>query len=328
MIERFFPPKIKTSNAGYDVPQASFWDYLKSREFLLSIAILFGGGLLLLVLTLTVLLPIITHHNDQTEVPDITGLPLRKAMDLLNEKGLEFEVSDSVYKPDLKPLTIDHQDPGALSIVKPGRTVFLRVNKLQPPMVKLPNIFEESMEHARDILLNWKLRVGNITYVPSSFNNLVIGAFYKGQALKKDMPVPEGAKIDLKISSWNVAQKLPVPEIVGKDFQSALDEISALGLIPNVVFKLSGEAEEPMEVYRQDPKKRSKSDSITVGSTVTIFVNSDGAPSFTDGGKKLKPGKSDEGVENGEDQPDKKEETNKKSSDKKKDPKKDKKNND
>jgi beta-lactam-binding protein with PASTA domain len=321
MIERFFPPKLNTtSNAGYDVPQASFWEYLKSKEFLLSIAILFGGGLLLLVLTLTVLLPIITHHNDQTEVPDITGLPLRKAIDLLNEKGLEYEVSDSVYKPDLKPLTVDHQDPGALSIVKPGRTIFLRVNKKQPPMVKLPNIFEESMEHARDILLNWKLRVGNITYVPSSFNNLVIGAYYRGQALKKDMPVPEGAKIDLKISSWNVAQKIPVPELVGKDFQDALNEITALGLIPNPVFIASDEAENPMEVYRQDPKRRSKTDSITVGSSVTIFVNNDGPPSFTDGGKRLKIEES-----NGEEEkPDKKDEP-KKAFDNKKAPQKDKK---
>jgi|GEM_PF-117082 len=324
MIERFFPPKINTSNAGNVVPQASFWEYLKSKEFLLSIAILFGGGLLLLVLTLTVLLPIITHHNDQTEVPDITGLPLRKAIDLLNEKGLEYEVSDSVYKPDLKPLTIDHQDPSALSIVKPGRTIFLRVNKKQPPMVKLPNIFEESMEHARDILLNWKLRVGNVTYVPSSFNNLVIGAYYQGQALKKDMPVPEGAKIDLKVSSWNVAQKIPVPELVGKDFQDALNEITALGLIPNPVFIASGEAENPMEVYRQDPKKRSKTDSITVGSSVTIFVNNDGPPSFTDGGKKLKPGDSGSDDDKVEEKPDKKDEP-KKASDKKKDPKKDKK---
>jgi beta-lactam-binding protein with PASTA domain len=326
MIERFFPPKISTGNAENDVRQASFWEYLKSKEFLLSVAILFGGGLLLLVLTLTVLLPVITRHNDQTEVPDITGLPLRKAIDLLNEKGLEYEVSDSVYKPDLKPLTVDHQDPGALSIVKPGRTVFLRVNKVQPPMVKLPNIFEESMEHARDILLNWKLRVGNVTYVPSSFNNLVIGAYYKGQALKKDTPVPEGAKIDLKVSSWNVTPKIPVPELVGKDFQDALNEITALGLIPNPVFIASGEAENPMEVYRQDPKRRNKTDSITVGSTVTIFVNNDGPPSFTDGGKKLKFGDADADADadadKNEDKPDKKDEP-KKASDKKKDKKKD-----
>jgi beta-lactam-binding protein with PASTA domain len=324
MIERFFPPKINAGNADNENRQATFGEYLKSKEFLLSIGILFGGGLLLLVLTLTVLLPIITHHNDQTEVPDITGLPLRKAIDLLNEKGLEYEVSDSVYKPDLKPLTVDHQDPGALSIVKPGRTVFLRVNKVQPPMVKLPNIFEESMEHARDILLNWKLRVGNVTYVPSSFNNLVIGAYYRGQALKKDMPVPEGAKIDLKVSSWNVAEKIPVPELVGKDFQDALNEITALGLIPNPVFIASGEAENPMEVYRQDPKKRSKTDSITIGSTVTIFVNNDGPPTFTDGGRKLKPGDADNEAENEEEKPIKKDEP-KKTSDKKKDPKKDKK---
>ena len=314
MIEKFFQPKntpLDPLDQNSADAKATFWDYLKSREFFISFAIIIGGGLLLIILILTVLLPVITNHNRQTEVPDVTGLPYRKAVDALNNVGLEVEVGDSVYKPELKPLTVDYQEPAPLSIVKPGRTVFLRVNKVLPPMVKLPSIKDESLEHAKDILTNWKLKIGNITYVPSSNNNLVVGAFLNGKPIEKDTPIPEGAKIDLKVSKWLITQKVPLPDLVGKDFSDADREIKSLGLFINPLFIPNNSAGRKLEVYRQDPRYKGKNDSVTIGTEITIFVNNDGPPRFGDGGQPIDNNSEGEDVDNSEGTKNKKEESEK-----------------
>jgi beta-lactam-binding protein with PASTA domain len=82
----------------------------------------------------------ITQHNETVTVPSVTGTPLANATTALTQKGFKVSVQDSVYIDTLPPLTVVKQSPESDDVVKTHRTIYLTVNRANPPLIDMPDL--------------------------------------------------------------------------------------------------------------------------------------------------------------------------------------------
>ena len=83
-----------------------------------------------------------THHGEGIEVPDLYGMDYRKAMDQLGEQGLRIMASDSTYLKEMPAGCIVVQSPAKGMQVKEGRTVYVTINSLTIPRVRIPDLVD------------------------------------------------------------------------------------------------------------------------------------------------------------------------------------------
>jgi eukaryotic-like serine/threonine-protein kinase len=245
--------------------------YFKSREFWLTLGGIVVFAALLFVIFFFVFLPSYTNHGEETEVPNVSKMKLEEAIVKLEEAGLRYEVADSLYLNNLPPLSIISQDPVAKSKVKPGRPVFLTVNKVVAPMVKFPDIVGVSQYQAKLRLEGANLIMGRLKYVAHEYRNLVLGASLNGKKLSSGDTLRKGSIIDLVVGEGTGNQKVEVPDLVGKSYESAIAIIQRLGL------NLSAPVYEPEApkpagtIVRQHPNYAS-GDSIHLGSEINLWI--------------------------------------------------------
>lgn len=159
-----------------------------------------------------------TRHGESVKVPDVTGMSAENAFSTLDNSNLELVIIDSVYKEDMKPMTIVEQDPLANMNVKPGRKIYVVVNTGIKPKVKMPALTNGSANLAIVLLQNAGLKLGRIDSIPSTFGTgLVIRQKYKGKIITPNTLIEKGSIIDIdiskKISNRDTANGTVIPEI-------------------------------------------------------------------------------------------------------------------
>ncbi len=92
-------------------------------------------------------------------------------------------------------------------------------------MLKMPNLVNNMLKNAQEILANMGLERGDIIYVPDIGINVVLGQKYQGVEISEGAEIPKGAKIDLIVGDGMGNQILTVPRLIG------MDEIDAEFLI-------------------------------------------------------------------------------------------------
>jgi len=141
-----------------------------------------------------------TNHNVVVQVPDIVGINMQEAIEKLDDVGLRFEITDSVYLENMKRDAISEQDPIAGSDVKPNRIIYLVVNALDKPKVKMPMLVDQSLTLAKALIKNNGLELGNIDYVYDEIgNNLVTKQSINGMEVPAGKMITEGTRIDLVV---------------------------------------------------------------------------------------------------------------------------------
>lgn len=78
---------------------------------------------------------IFTKHGCSRELPRVEGKSYTEAVEILHDYGFKVDIRDSLYRDDVRPGYVIEQFPKALSIVKPGRKVFLYINAVHPKEV-------------------------------------------------------------------------------------------------------------------------------------------------------------------------------------------------
>lgn len=248
------------------------WDYVKTSEFKKIALTLLGGFIVVYLLLFLLILPIFTKHGDEAKVPSIVGMPLEKAVKLIEDSGLDYEVTDSVYNLDNEPLEILKQFPLPNSRVKPGRLMLLTVNKKQPPMVKVPKLVDKSLYQAKSILRSWKLRLGEVRYIPGeadAADNIVLKAISRGKKLEEGEEIEQGSKVDLYISQGLQNQKVEVPNLVGMTYDIAEAMLRDRDLsVGGVAYRPEAPASQAGKVISQYPD----SDSVMAGTSIDLII--------------------------------------------------------
>ncbi|MEA4935738.1 MAG: PASTA domain-containing protein [Paludibacter sp.] len=215
-----------------------------------------------------------TRHGESVTIPDLQGLYVEEAENILANYDLEALVIDSVYVKD-KPLgTIVEQIPAANSSVKKNRSIFLVVNKQQVKMIPLPDVNDVSYRQADALLKSLGLKVSGVVYSPSEFKDLVIDVRYNGVHVAPGTRLPEESSLVLYIGSGLGDSISTVPSLLGMDITGAKNEaISASYIIGAVNYDVAPAGDEAKyRIYKQSPEVGQEMPS---GARINVWLTKD-----------------------------------------------------
>ena len=148
-----------------------------------------------------VFLGMYTRHNQFVEVPNLKGVDIQEAAMKISEAGLRFEITDSVYSEEIKKGTITEQDPRPGDKVKPNRIIYVVLNGLDKPKVKMPMLVDQSLTLAKAILKSNGLVLGNVVFQPNDIgNNLVLAQSMNGHEIPAGKMIVKGSVVDLVVA--------------------------------------------------------------------------------------------------------------------------------
>ncbi|TNF42952.1 MAG: PASTA domain-containing protein [Bacteroidetes bacterium] len=212
----------------------SLKDFLTSRVFLKHLILSILLVLIIIVFTLQ-RLKSYTQHGQSFPVPDFTGLTIQEIKPIAEQNDMQFEVIDSVHFDGAKPGVVVEQVPKANAKVKRNRVVLLTINSTVPEKVTLPKLTDISFRQAQALIENCGIVLGNISYEPSEYNNLVLKVEQNANELNQGDIIFKGSSVDLIIGSSSGNQDTPLPNLTGLTLTSADSLLKNNFLITGVV---------------------------------------------------------------------------------------------
>lgn len=240
------------------------------KKILINLLIIIGISIFLGFLFLKVYLPLYTNHGETVSVPDLSGYEYEEAADILDQAGLQYEVSiDSGFSMDVPPQAILKQMPEANSQVKSGRRIYLTLNARNAPLIKMPNLVNMPLKNVQEILSNLGLERGDIIFVPDIGFNVVLEQRYRGVSVREGFEIPKGAKVDLVVGDGMGNQLLLVPDLKGMDEEDAEFLILGSGLRVGNKNYSSTDSVAVGKVFLQSPSAGTE---IKTGEAVDIWI--------------------------------------------------------
>ena len=181
------------------------------------------------------LLGVITNHGKYLTVPSVVGKNTEDAIKILEEKGFDVEIQDSVYTDTASKGIVLKQIPDPLSTVKINRTVLLTVNRKTLPMVDMPALEGKSLNFALEIMKRSHLKLGDTVFRPDFMKGSVIEQNFHGGRIKPGAKLPWGSAVDLVIGSGLNDEPILVPDLVGLTFEEAKMVLQENGIIIGAV---------------------------------------------------------------------------------------------
>ncbi len=223
-------------------------------------------------------LKIYTRHGQALSVPDLRGLSIEEARDILVSKKLGLQIIDSVYSNIVERGSIVEQNPPPDFKVKVNRTIFLTINAFNPEMVRMPNVLGVSLRQAKAIIETAGLVVGRLNYIPDIAVNNVLEQRYKGSKVETGDSIPKGSKIDIVLGRGLSDDKTAAPDLIGLDLKIALDKITARYLnIGAIIYDgsfVNAEDSGNAFIWKQRPVIDEET-LLNLGSTVDIWITVD-----------------------------------------------------
>jgi beta-lactam-binding protein with PASTA domain len=223
-----------------------------SRTFLINILLLLALFVLAFV-GITAWLSSYTHHGESIEVPDLRGKKISALDGILKEHNFHYKVVDSIYDAEKVPGSVLDQDPAPKSKVKENRTLYLTVNAIQPPDVKMPDLVDVSYRQAEAMLQSFGLITGEVTYRSDLAKNAVLEQRFKGKIIKPGTMIPKGSEIDLVLGDGLGNIQIPVPDLMGMTKAEAGSVLRRESLSLGVVQYDHGADSATAKIYRQNP---------------------------------------------------------------------------
>lgn len=223
------------------------------------LAVAAGGFLLAYLLVAFVVLPDDIAVGD-VSVPGVVGLTQADAERRLTALGLKVTVGEQRYSADAPRSTVLSQSPAAGSSVAPGAAVTLDVSAGQQ-RATIPTLVGLTREEAARELREAQLQLGQVTDQASdSARGLVIAS-----APEEGQVVPQGTRVDLVVSAGPA--ELTMPDVVGRDLESASALLAQLGLVLGPTAYDSSASYPRGTVVSQQPAAGS---AVAAGTTVVL----------------------------------------------------------
>jgi beta-lactam-binding protein with PASTA domain len=224
----------------------SFWVNL-----LASLALVFLIGFLFLQS-----LSWFTHHGEYLKVPAVKGQNVDNAIKILESRGFDVIIQDSVYFDSIPRYTVIKQLPDPDATVKVNRTVFLTINRATTPAINMPKLEGLSFRFAYDMLQRNHLRLGDTIYRPDFMKGSVLEQQYNGSRITAGTKVPWGARITLIIGGGLEVQQMLVPDLVGLTFAEAKALLETKGItLASVIAMTTVKDTAAAFVYKQNPER-------------------------------------------------------------------------
>ena len=202
------------------------------------------------------LLGIITKHGEYLTVPAVTSKNTAEAVKILESKGFDVVIQDSVYTDTAKMGTVLKQFPEPNSTVKVNRVVLLTINRSTLPLVDMPALQGKSLGYALEILRRSHLLVGDTSYKPDFMMGSVLEQKYNGNIILSGAKIPWGSRVDMVIGGGLANDEVPVPSLLGLTYSEAKLVLEQNGIMLASTVVDPGVADTANAfVYKQIPPK-------------------------------------------------------------------------
>jgi beta-lactam-binding protein with PASTA domain len=194
----------------------------------------------------------ITQHGEYLTIPPVQGKNTQEAIKLLESKGFDVVIQDSIYTDTAKNGTVLKQLPEANSTVKINRTVFITVNRYVPPMIDMPALEDKSLNFALDLLARNHLKLADTIYKPHFMVGSVIEQQYNGVRIPPGAKVRWGSSITLIIGG-GLDENVPVPDLIGLTYAEAKVQLDSLGILVSPAPDVDVRDTLNAFIYKQNP---------------------------------------------------------------------------
>jgi len=201
---------------------------------------------------------------DRVKVPNLIGKDTVEAKALLGPLGLKLTVQGEDYSTQQPKGYILSQEPHTGLLLSRGHEVKVVISK-GSPVIRIPDVKDYTLEDARTQLERMGLKVGNIRYVSS---NLPRG-WVVGQSPNPWTEARAGSSVDLDVSSGGEEISLPVPDVTGKDADTAESTFRSQGLTLREITWIYRKDATTVKVISQVPKA---GEMVSLNTPVSITV--------------------------------------------------------
>jgi serine/threonine-protein kinase len=221
-------------------------------------------GLILFILLLdNVIMPWYVS-SPETNVPEVVGMQLEEATNLLETEGFKPLISDTSYGLKLPVGAIFMQKPEAGEVVKEGRTIYLFVSGGEK-VISVPLLKGKSIVDAKFALERIGLKLGRIERIPSSQPEDMIfdQQFAEGTLLK------QGEIVGVTVSAGRGGGEIIVPDLIGKSLSEAKKILSDSSLVIGKINYQPSSTLLPNTILDQYP---SSGNTLNPGDAVDLFA--------------------------------------------------------
>ena len=255
----------------------SLGKFITSRAFLKHLLIAIGLVALLLFITFKGLKRY-TQHGVSYPVPALTGLSLPEATASAEANKLRVEVIDSVYNKNFEPGTVVDQLPLANSHVKENRVIRITINSIDPEKVILPRLTDISFRQAQVLIESTGLKVGNISYQPSEYNDLVLKSLQDSVEIFEGDKIIKDSEVDLVVGRSQGNIQTSLPNLTGFSLEEAQATITdAMLNTGSVIYDETTKTAEDSasaKIWKQLPNPKFTKQ-VNLGSPVDIWLTAD-----------------------------------------------------
>ncbi|MFV0554542.1 MAG: PASTA domain-containing protein [Mangrovibacterium sp.] len=256
-----------------------FFSFLISKTFLIHLII----ALVLVWVGFMITLRAIanyTNHGVSYEVPRLNGVNIAEAEPLLEHSKMQLVIADSLFMDGKTPGTILEQLPKAGQRVKEGRKVFVSICASNPDQILMPKVTDISFRQAMNIIQASDLRIGDVKYQVSEFEDLVLEQKYRDAPIAAGNSIAKGSYIDLVVGKKGAIEKVNVPKLRGLNQSEVNNVLTSLNLsLGAVIFDhsvVSAEDSINARVFRQNPvSDNQQMRQIDYGSLVDVWMSID-----------------------------------------------------
>ncbi|MCH8204840.1 MAG: PASTA domain-containing protein [Candidatus Hydrogenedentes bacterium] len=181
-------------------------------------------------------------------VPDVTGLPITRAANVLSEAGLELGTQKQIMSDRVPEFHVIMQRPSANRVVREGRKVSLSISA-DRQYENAPNLVGKRLDQALQQLAETQLRPGSVARLSSDAPADTILA----QDPEARAPISKGSEIHLLVSDGPKAKPIFMPDILGKSMEEAQLILASLD-VAVVPYKVNRAGEEYEVVLGQAPE--------------------------------------------------------------------------
>jgi len=235
--------------------------------------IAFGVGIPLIVLIFLylivdmIVMPILTRHGDEFELPDFTGLTVTEAQIALRDLDLNFEISSEEFSPGEEKGVILNQFPIPGTEVKADRIIKFVISAGQK-MIPIPNLAGLSVRQAILNLETAKLELGEIVWAFSdTLPEKVVVFSYPAAGTE----IPLGSPVNLMVNRGRASNFTYMPKVIGLPLDEATKRLEDKLLKVGIVSQRMDENFLPETVLEQSEAEGTELD---VGTEIDLVVSS------------------------------------------------------
>ena len=202
----------------------SGFDRFRDRHPILFNSALMVATLVALGYIALLFIDVFTSHGQQVQVPDVRNLPLEKAIDILDDAGLRWEISDSTtFYENYPPGTVIDQDPKAKSYIKKIRIIYLNVNAMHAPIIPLPKLVDLPGRQGMATLRAMGFKHVTMDSIPSEMGGLILQVTVDGHNVAPGKPVSVNSQIKITVGDGSIVDLNP-EQVIDPELMDSIDE--------------------------------------------------------------------------------------------------------